>query len=355
MSAPSAAQCLEWDTRYFVPGTTRSCARWPCSTTARDPRSSRAGTSRAPARRARRFVAKWDGTRVVVARRRHERARCARSPCSTTAAGPRCTSAARSPTRGGVQRQPHRANGTARAWSALGTGMSQSGDTVRALAVFDDGGGTALYAGGIFTSAGGRASTASRAGTAAIGRRSAARASTARDVLALAVFDDGAGPALFAGGQFVDAGGVSADRHREVGRDELVGARQRDRFDAGDFVAALGVFDDGSRAALYVGRRLLDGGRSRREQHREVERLGVVGARRRDERSPCWYSELDDGSGCALRRWRFLLAGGASHEHVAQWDGSAWSGLEPAPSQRCARSVRSTTAADRRSTPAATC
>ena len=37
-------------------------------------------------------------------------------------------------------------------WSALGTGAN---DTVVALTVFDDGGGSALYAGGYFTTAGG--------------------------------------------------------------------------------------------------------------------------------------------------------------------------------------------------------
>jgi hypothetical protein len=37
-------------------------------------------------------------------------------------------------------------------WSALGGGMN---DTVRALSVYDDGGGPALFAGGNFTIAGG--------------------------------------------------------------------------------------------------------------------------------------------------------------------------------------------------------
>lgn len=47
-------------------------------------------------------------------------------------------------------------------WSALGTGMNES---VYGLAVFDDGDGPALYAGGLFTTAGGGLSIANGAPT----------------------------------------------------------------------------------------------------------------------------------------------------------------------------------------------
>jgi hypothetical protein len=81
---------------------------------------------------------------------------------------------------------------------------------VRALATFDDGAGPALYAGGTFATAGGvpanniarwDGTTWTPLGTGVVGT-----------VLSLAVWDDGNGPALFAGGAFTTAGGAPASR-----------------------------------------------------------------------------------------------------------------------------------------------
>jgi hypothetical protein len=77
---------------------------------------------------------------------------------------------------------------------------------VAALTVYDDGGGPALYAGGDFFSAGG-------AGVYYIakwtGSRWSALGSGMDDtVWALTVYDDGGGPALYAGGDFTTAGGT---------------------------------------------------------------------------------------------------------------------------------------------------
>jgi hypothetical protein len=81
---------------------------------------------------------------------------------------------------------------------------------VVALTVFDDGTGPALYAGGAFTSAGGvsanRIAKWNGSAWSALGSGMNAR------VDALTVFDDGTGPALYAGGFFTTAGGVSANR-----------------------------------------------------------------------------------------------------------------------------------------------
>lgn len=92
-------------------------------------------------------------------------------------------------------------------WQAVGKGVgNSSADSVEALSVFDDGGGPTLFAAGRFTSPGsgvvkwsGNAWTAMGAG---IGR-----GSYPAEVRALAVFDDGTGPALYVGGQFQTAGG----------------------------------------------------------------------------------------------------------------------------------------------------
>lgn len=91
-------------------------------------------------------------------------------------------------------------------WSAVSGSTNGSGN---ALAVFDDGSGPALYVGGNF----------SRAGSQQISRLARWDGTQWGDVgggvnnlgvSALAVFDDGSGPALYVGGEFTQAGGIAA-------------------------------------------------------------------------------------------------------------------------------------------------
>lgn len=113
-------------------------------------------------------------------------------------------------------------NGIARwngvSWESVGGGVAGTGFQVgvHALAVFDDGkgGGPALYAGGRFVSAGGVAadgiarwngSVWSPVGNGQMGPASSL-------VTTLLVHDDGNGPTLFMGGGFTSVGGVSALR-----------------------------------------------------------------------------------------------------------------------------------------------
>ena len=100
-------------------------------------------------------------------------------------------------------------NGTT--WSTLGTGMNGE---VNALEVYDDGNGPALYAGGNFTTADGvpasriakwNGSSWSPVGLGIGG-------SGAPVVRALKVYDDGSGPALYVSGAFTLAGGQPANR-----------------------------------------------------------------------------------------------------------------------------------------------
>ena len=106
---------------------------------------------------------------------------------------------------------------TGAGWQPLGQGMDGG---VRALLVHDDGSGAALYAGGYFTSAGGLG--ASRVARWDGGHWSALGSGLTGGtmlqfpvqahpaVYALASFDDGHGPALYAGGLFAHAGGSPA-------------------------------------------------------------------------------------------------------------------------------------------------
>ena len=68
-------------------------------------------------------------------------------------------------------------------------------------------------------------------------------------VYALEVFDDGTGPALFAGGEFTTAGGVSANRIAKWDGTSWSALGSG----LGSYVYALEVFDDGTGTALFAG------------------------------------------------------------------------------------------------------
>jgi hypothetical protein len=144
-------------------------------------------------------------------------------------------------------------------WSALGAGAN---DTVRSLAVFNDGAGAALYAAGDFTAAGGGATNyvARWDGHAWSPLGSGMSGGSSRTVYALAVFDDGAGPALYAAGNFRSAGGVPA-----AGIARWDGAAWSPLgAGIGGYPYALTVFDDGAGVgpALYAGGSFSTAGRA---------------------------------------------------------------------------------------------
>jgi hypothetical protein len=135
-------------------------------------------------------------------------------------------------------------------WGTLGAGISNG--TVFALAAFDDGSGPGLYAGGAFAAAGAHpANDVARWD----GNHWSALGSGIPPqqwnswVYSLAVFDDGSGPALYAGGGFTTAGGLPASgvARWRAGRWEPLGNG------IGGTVYAMAVLDDGAGPALYVG------------------------------------------------------------------------------------------------------
>jgi len=214
-------------------------------------------------------------------------------------------------------------------WAPLGDGMNS---WVRALAIFDDGTGPALYAGGRFNQAGGiLASRIARwDGTtwsplgAGIGDHSSS------SVLALAVFDDGSGPALYAGGNFTQAGGSPANRiARWNGTTwSTLGAGLSG---TSAFVQALAVFNDGSGPALYAGGNFTQAGgnsasRIARWDGTDWSSLGA-GVNGLDS-SVLTLTVFDDGSGPALYAGgSFTEAGTGLANRAARWDGTAWSTL----------------------------
>lgn len=155
---------------------------------------------------------------------------------------------------------------------------------------------------------------------------------TSGGVRALAVFDDGTGPALYAGGEFEIAGGRRASRiARWNGQDwsPLAG-------DLDSSVTALCVFDEGSGPALYVGGTFtqIDGvpfahlARWDGASWSDVGG-GVGGGTFQGTRVAC-LRVFDEGIGPALYvGGDFTAAGGTSVHHLARWDGASWSAMGP--------------------------
>jgi trimeric autotransporter adhesin len=169
---------------------------------------------------------------------------------------------------GGVSQVGRIAKWDGSAWSRLtgplGTGVSNQ---ARALATFNDGSGDALYVGGTFDFAGGvRVNGIAKwngtewsglvgpTGTIGMG---------GGDVNALAIFDDGSGEALYVAGSFARAGGVLVNRIAKWDGNSwsgLTGPGGPGITGVSDTVNALAVFDDGSGPALYVGGLFTDAG-----------------------------------------------------------------------------------------------
>jgi hypothetical protein len=211
-------------------------------------------------------------------------------------------------------------------WSALGQGFGeiptqQAGP--RALAVFDDGTGPALYAGGFFTSADGSpaANIARWDGTS----WSPLGTGTNYQVAALCTFDDGSGPALYVAGYFTSVNGTPANgvaRWNGSSWSAVDGGM-------GAQVKALVVFDDGTGPALYAGGWLstAQGNPANRVAKWDGSSWTDVGSTDTNE----FVNALavhDDGSGPALyAAGHFTTIGGTPANRIAKWNGTAWSAL----------------------------
>ena len=236
---------------------------------------------------------------------------------------------------GGSLYQNGLAIGVAR-WDGAGWAAPVGGGVpslVSTLATFDDGSGLALYAGGAFSSAGGvPASRVARWDGASWSAVGGPVDGTNKWVHALAVYDAGSGPALYAGGEFTSAGGVSASAVAAFDGNAWSAPGSTQPGSGTDQpIDALCVFDDGNGPALYAG------GRFRSASGVAVDYVAksdgatwsAVGAPGSgvDKRVHA-LAVHDDGSGPALYAGgEFALVGGAVSRGVARWDGTAWSGV----------------------------
>lgn len=136
---------------------------------------------------------------------------------------------------------------------------------VRAMAIYDDGAGPALFVGGSFTTA---------AGGQTLGRIAKWDGSAWRSVggglngtvNAMTVYNDGSGPSLFVGGAFTRAGGLGANGIAKWNGIQWTGLQQGVQWGVGQattpptpaplapgVVHALAVFDEGGGPTLFVG------------------------------------------------------------------------------------------------------
>jgi hypothetical protein len=140
-------------------------------------------------------------------------------------------------------------------WTTLGNvTYLGSASGVKSMAVFDDGNGPALYAGGTFTSIGGvpakdiakwQEGAWTSLGTGIFGPSGGV-------VYALASHDDRSGQALYVGGSFTTAGGLPASAIAKWQGGEWTSLGSLD-WATPVWVGALRVFCDGNGSALYAG------------------------------------------------------------------------------------------------------
>jgi hypothetical protein len=215
------------------------------------------------------------------------------------------------------------------AWTPLGSGV---GHIVESLCVFDDGTGPALYAGGWFSTAGGTAAhyIARWDGTqwSALGM-GVALPGDAPCVYCLAVYEDVVGPALYAGGWFTYAGGQLASRiaRWDGSAWSTLGAGLNSK------VLALTTWDDGTGPALYAGGSFAyAGGQAANKVAKwNGNSWSALGT---GVSSTMWAQHVlamqacDDGSGPALYVQGYIThAGSISTPGIARWDGTTWSSL----------------------------
>jgi len=204
-------------------------------------------------------------------------------------------------------------------WAPVGSGIGGVGSVVNAMAVLDDGSGPVLCAAGLFPSVGGIFHTENVARWDGAVWSGLSGSSIAAEFYALTVFDDGNGPALYAGLRSVGgAGGAGSRVKRWSSGWSDVGA-------VSNHVYAVAPFDDGTGPRLAAGGAFPDIGPPVNHvsiwDGAEWARLGGDGFNSRVDE----LVVFDDGSGPALyASGPFSRVGDVTLPGVGRWDGSSW-------------------------------
>ncbi len=226
------------------------------------------------------------------------------------------------------------ANGVARwdgaAWSTFGAGLATgSPPQINDMTVFDDGrgGGPSLYVCGLFGSvAGVPAAGIARWNGTAWTSLAGATGTPYPWALALKVFDNGSGPALYVGGHFTSIGGISAAR---IARwDGVSWSAVGAGFDDAD-VNALAVYDDGTGPALYACGSMSTSGGTAVNGIARLSGASWLPLGSGLQPNPFPYAEnmaaFDDGSGPALYiGGQFSGGGGVASPGLVRWRRGTW-------------------------------
>ena len=316
MAVPCRAQCLDWDERFFITGTSSIVSALAGFDDGTGPALYAGGGFTTAGETTVNRIAKCDGATWFPLGSGVGGFGLGALTVFDDGGGPALYAGGSFTSASGVLVN-HIAKWDGSSWSALGSGMGS--DQVDALAVFDDGGGPALYAGGDFFTAGG--ASALRIAKWDGASWSPLGAGMNGDVYTLAVFDDGGGPALYAGGFFTTAGGLPANRVAKW--DGSSWSPLGSGVDAS--VLALAVFDDGGGPALYAGGQftIAGGGSASRIAKWDGSIWSALGSGANNNVRA--LTVFDDGGGSALYvGGQFTLAGGITAGRIAKWDGSSW-------------------------------
>ncbi len=204
-------------------------------------------------------------------------------------------------------------------WTPLGTGIDRDRiGAVLTMKVFDDGSGPALVVGGIFSDAGGLPASniakwdGSRWSPLGSGISERGINPGVPFVAAMAVFDEGNGPEVFVGGSFAHAGDVHASdiakwNGTRWARAGVIGQ-----------VQDLAVYDDGTGPRLYAASTYYVQ-RWNGAEWEEPIRLSYPGG----QPSMSSLAVFDDGSGPALfMGGHFSTVNDVAARNIARWDGS---------------------------------
>ncbi len=221
------------------------------------------------------------------------------------------------------------------AWSALGGGITTSSSTsVRVLVTYDDGlgGGPALFAVGTFSHSSSSSPPANNVAKWDGVSWSQVGAGVNGLALTAAVFDDGSGPALYVGGDEIHFGGPEGAAL--VRWDGTAWARAGlVSFYPMSGPLALQVFDDGSGPALYAGGAFaldIPGSWPFATLARWDGVAWSIPGAPGPNTAVLSLGVFDDGSGGGPALYAggiFTTAGGVAANRIAKWDGAAWSAL----------------------------
>jgi hypothetical protein len=220
-----------------------------------------------------------------------------------------------------------------RQWSDLAGGVTSDTTVVQvnAMAIYDDGTGPALYAAGAFTHAGGvPASNIARwdgRAWSALGTGEAQGLSGGTTIVNhLAVYDAGDGPQLYATGGFTRAGGPEGVTARGIARWD--GSSWSSVGDAQlDSPAPIAVFDEGAGPVLFVGGRLFEPPLLTRLSRWDGRAWSAPGPQPTGRIDALATHQLG-GRPVLVAAGDFELVGTVTANNIAAWDGAGWLAFE---------------------------